>query len=264
MPTQEYHSQFYDLSDHSSDHPPADDHAHIPAGPTPTDALLRTRYSCRYFHPSSTHPVSKETLKEIFLSATRAPSGSNFQPWKVHVIGEGQVRSKIAERITGAYRDNEDFSAPYVFYPPNELLSQSAYSDLASRRRQFGATFSGPLGIAREDKEKRRATTERNWNFFDAPIALIITTADISPTGAYLDCGFFVMSLLMAARARGLEACVQEAHATYNTIYSEMLPLKERESVVCGVAMGYADLERVRKLTGKQARQDLEELVSWH
>lgn len=100
-------------------------------------------------------------------------------------------------------------AAPYEFYPPNELLSQPAYQDLAERRRRFGLAFAGPLGIAREEKEKRRRTTERNWDFFNAPIAVLVTTPDISPTGAYLDCGFFVMSLLLAARARGLEACVQ-------------------------------------------------------
>ena len=54
---------------------------------TVTEAIL-TRHSMRAFRPD---PVSDETVRELLELASRAPSGTNTQPWKVHVV-RGAVR----------------------------------------------------------------------------------------------------------------------------------------------------------------------------
>jgi hypothetical protein len=69
----------------------------------------------------------------------------------------------------------------------------------------------------------------------------------------------------MSARSHGLEACVQESRAMFHDVYARDLGLDGgNESVVCGVALGYADLERVREFGGRQGRMGMEELVVWH
>ena len=47
------------------------------------DAAITSRRSIRAFLPT---PVSDATVREILEVASRAPSGTNTQPWKVHVL----------------------------------------------------------------------------------------------------------------------------------------------------------------------------------
>jgi nitroreductase len=231
------------------------------------DTLLCDRFSCRYFLPSQI--PSTHTLNSIFESARHAPSGSNFQLWKIHVL-RNDPKSQVSAKVQTAFdHDNEaqaeTHKPPYAFYPDADELAKPEYRHLLQRRNDFGAAFYGPLGIDRSDATARRAVTKRNWAFFDAPVGLIVTTTDIASTGSYLDVGFFVMSLLVSARAHGLRACVQESLATFQDVYAEELGLEAgRESVVCGVAVGYADLERVREFGGRQRRMGSEEMVVWH
>ncbi|WP_431313226.1 nitroreductase family protein [Vreelandella arctica] len=61
-------------------------------------ALLPATYedylhACRYCHlqpqigsPFSLHPLKRATIMHILQIASRTPSGSNIQPWKVHVV----------------------------------------------------------------------------------------------------------------------------------------------------------------------------------
>lgn len=245
-----------------------DDRQHAPTSDQDTsnivDTLLRDRFSCRYFLPDKVPDA--QTLNAIFECARHAPSGSNFQPWKVHVLRNDR-KSQVAAQVQTAF-DNDDPDAhkpPFTFYPDAKELARPEYNHLLQRRKDFGASFYGPLRIDRHDAAARRAVTARNWTFFDAPVGLIVTTTDIAVAGSYLDVGFFVMSLLVSARAHGLEACAQESHAEFQDVYADELALGERgESVVCGVAVGYADLERVKDLGGRQERMGLEEMVVWH
>ena len=47
------------------------------------DAAITSRRSIRAFLPT---PVCDATVREILEVASRAPSGTNTQPWKVHVL----------------------------------------------------------------------------------------------------------------------------------------------------------------------------------
>ena len=47
---------------------------------TSVDAAITTRLSARAFLPQ---PVPRATLEHILQVASRAPSGTNTQPWKV-------------------------------------------------------------------------------------------------------------------------------------------------------------------------------------
>jgi nitroreductase len=267
MPSEQHQSSRYDPSSNDEDAlkrkdspltPALDDHI-----TTAVDSLPRQRFSCRYFLPDKVPDT--HTLNSIFESARRAPSGSNFQPWKVHVM-RSDPKSQVSIHVQHAFEKEADaYHSPYEFYPAAEKLEQPPYQHLIQRRKEFGRNFYGPLNIDHSDTGARRQMTARNWKFFDAPIGLIITTVDIASTGSYLDVGFFVMSLLVSARAHGLEACVQESHAIYNDVYAKELSLDAgNESVVCGVALGYVDMDRNRESWRQQTRMDLEELIVYH
>ena len=47
------------------------------------DDAIATRRSVRAFLPT---PIPRETVEELLTLASRAPSGTNIQPWKVRVV----------------------------------------------------------------------------------------------------------------------------------------------------------------------------------
>ena len=57
------------------------------------DEAIQTRMSVRAFTPQA---VAPETIQDILQLASRAPSGTNTQPWKVYVL-RGASRDSLVE-----------------------------------------------------------------------------------------------------------------------------------------------------------------------
>src|SRR5438128_1923593 len=62
---------------------------------------IRSRKSCRAFKPD---PVPLELVKELLEIASRAPSGTNIQPWKMQIVA-GDVRRRLEEDVL-AHRES--------------------------------------------------------------------------------------------------------------------------------------------------------------
>lgn len=200
------------------------------------DDAIRTRRSIRAFLPT---PVPRETIEEMLALASRAPSGSNIQPWQVHVLA-GDARVALSQRLMAAYDD-----------PAQRLMHQEEYDyyprewtePYQARRRKVGWDLYGLLGIEKGDRERMHAQLGRNYRFFDAPVGLIFTIDRHLAQGSWLDYGMFLQSIMIAARARGLDTCAQAAFATFHQVIADFLRLPETRMVVCGMALGYADPE---------------------
>ncbi len=202
------------------------------------DQAITSRRSIRAYLPT---PVPRETIEEILAVASRAPSGTNTQPWKVYVL-TGAARQRLSARICAAYDDPEQrsqHSEEYAYYPTEW---RSPYVD---RRRKVGWDLYSLLGIAKTDKARMHAQHARNYTFFDAPVGLIFTIDRVMQQGSWLDYGMFLQSVMVAARARGLDTCPQAAFTQFHRIISEELQLPAEEMVVCGMALGHADPKAV-------------------
>jgi len=121
---------------------------------------LKRRYSCRAYLDK---PVSSTVLRGLLENARRAPSGSNLQPCKLHIVNSARKRallkSKIEEKFPSAPRgDGFDFR----IYP--EKISD----ELRQRRSDCGETLYRALGIPREDKSGRYQQALKNCDFFGA------------------------------------------------------------------------------------------------
>ena len=64
------------------------------------DAAITTRRSVRAFPDT---PVPLQTVRDILRVASRAPSGTNTQPWRVAVL-TGRARAELARHIMVAAR----------------------------------------------------------------------------------------------------------------------------------------------------------------
>lgn len=202
------------------------------------DEVVASRRSIRAFLPT---PVAREDIEAILAVASRAPSGSNTQPWKVYVL-TGETRQRLSESIIAAYLDPEQnarHEEEYAYYPRQWV---SPYQE---RRRKVGWDLYALLGLTRDNKAGMQAQHGRNYAFFDAPVGLIFTIDRVMEQGSWLDYGMFLQSVMIAARARGLDTCPQAAFTQFHRVIAEVLQLPAGEQVVCGMALGFADRSKI-------------------
>ncbi|WP_404993115.1 nitroreductase [Cupriavidus pauculus] len=200
------------------------------------DRAITTRRSIRAFLDT---PVSREIVEEILGVASRAPSGTNTQPWRVYVLS-GDAKARFCADVLAAYDDPErdsKYREEYPYYPREWV------DPYLARRRKVGWDLYSLLDIRREDKARMHVQHARNFRFFDAPVGLIFTIDRIMEQGSWLDYGMFLQSIMVAARARGLDTCPQAAFTQFHRIIGSHLKLTEQEMVVCGMSLGYADPE---------------------
>jgi nitroreductase len=215
--------------------------ATVVTDPGSVDAAIASRFSCRAFHRE--REVPRATLLEILEVASRAPSGTNTQPWQVYVL-QGPARDALADKVCAAhdavYADPTraaEYREEYDYYPTRWI------SPFIDRRRENGWSLYGLLGIAKGEKDKMHAQHQRNYRFFDAPVGLMFTINRILGRGSLMDCGMFLQNVMVAARARGLHTCPQAAWNPYAKIILPHIGAGEDEMLVCGMSLGHADLQ---------------------
>ncbi len=214
---------------------------------------LATRKSIRAFRSD---PVPRETVEKILTAASRAPSGGNLQPWKVYVV-TGEARAELIRRVAERRKTKALGEAPeYSIYPP------ALTEPYKTRRFKIGEAMYGTMGIPREDKMARLGFFSGNWEFFGAPVGLIITIDRQMQQGQWADVGMFLQSIMLLAREHGLHTCPQEAWAVWHRIIREFLSVPDEEMIFCGIALGYADeTHPVNSLDSDRA--PLEEFVNF-
>ena len=202
------------------------------------DHVITSRMSARAFTQQT---VSRELITEILQVASRAPSGTNTQPWKVYVL-QGAKRDALVDKVCAAHEamraDPEvakQYTEQYDYYPEKWV---SPYID---RRRENGWSLYGLLGIGKADKDRMHEQQQRNFKFFDAPVGLMFTLDPIMGRGSLLDYGMFIQNIMLAARARGLHTCPQAAWNGFHSIILPHIGAGEGERMVCGMSLGYAD-----------------------
>ena len=192
----------------------------------------RTRRSVRAYKPDA---VPIEIVREVVALGRYAPSGSNIQPWRVHVL-TGATLARLGTAIQQAFLSDEPgHQRDYDYY------TDPVYEPYLARRRQCGWGLYGALGIGRGEHEKSKAYRATNYNFFGAPVGLVFTIERKLEKGSWLDYGMFLQTIMLAARARGLHTCAEASIASYPDIVRRELEMTDDWIVICGMALGYAD-----------------------
>jgi nitroreductase len=196
------------------------------------DALLKRR-SVRCFLQT---PVPETTVRRILEGAARAPSGHNTQPWKVYVVA-GPVRDKLVAALLDVARNEpwEQRKPEYDYYPTSWV------EPFLGRKRKLGYDLYKTLGIARDDMKAREQQMHENFRFFGAPVGLFVTFDRRMATGTYLDVGMFIQSIMMGARAEGLDTCGQAIFTWVHDVVRQHLPIPPEELLACGISLGVAD-----------------------
>jgi nitroreductase len=193
--------------------------------------VMRSRRTVRAFRDQ---PVARELVEEVLRDAAAAPSGGNMQPWRVYVVA-GAVKNILSAAVLAAARAGQGLPPAHLPEPLPEVFR--------SRMADFGARYYGSLGIERSDAHARARQTERNYSFFGAPVGLIFAIDRRLKPHSWIDLGLFAQSVMISAKARGLDTCPQVSFAPFHDAISSVLGMPAEEVTVFGMSLGYGDLD---------------------
>jgi nitroreductase len=195
------------------------------------DGIIGARTSTRAF---SSRPLGRRAVLEILDVARRAPSNSNTQPWRVYVLS-GKAKDALSSAVGDAHRHKaSQYAAPFPHFP------EPLPPEYQARQEAFAARLYGALQIERSDASARHQQTGRNFMFFSAPVGMLFTIDERLERHSWLDYGMFIQNVMIAAKARGIDTCPQVSFAKYHAVIRECVEIPARETVVCGMSMGFA------------------------
>ena len=112
------------------------------------DEAITGRKSLRQFLDT---PVERAVVEDILRVASRAPSGTNMQPWRVYVVA-GEVKKSLSKDLMDAHHHHQGtHKSEYSYYP--DTFSEP----YKSRRKKVGIDMYGLLEINKGEVEKMHA-----------------------------------------------------------------------------------------------------------
>jgi nitroreductase len=190
---------------------------------------LTTTRAIRRFRPDA---VPDAELAAILFAATRAPSGSNRQPFRFLVLRDGP-RAAEAKAVLG-----RSF-------------------------REAWATKRAADGYGSADPDAPKARLERAMQHFvdhfeDVPVVVLACLARYRPANPYEGNSVYpaCQNLLLAARARGLGGVMTMWHATVEDELRRLLEIPDEVAISATIPLGYPEGRH-----GPVRRRPISELV---
>lgn len=192
-----------------------------------------SRIACRAFLDK---PVDLAIVRDLVARAARAASGGNLQPWHIYALTGApltELKGRVSVHIAGS--DPRGADAEYPIYPA------TMWEPYKSRRHAHGVQLYGALGVGHDDHAGRLEQYKRNFEFFNAPVALFIAIDRKLGPGQWGDLGGYIHALAFLARGHGLDTCPQESWARMHRIVREFVAMPPEQMLFCAVAIGYGD-----------------------
>lgn len=196
-----------------------------------TQAILERRSARAFLN----RPVPAGLIREIIDVARRTASSSNMQPWRLAVMAGADL-----DRLRGSVRQSLTAN-PSAEGSEYKIYAPSLKDPYNRRRIKCAEDLYGTIGIARENKMARLMQFARNFDFYGAPVGMILSIDRSMEQGQWADVGMFLQSILLLAYERGLAACPQAAWAAMHKTVRAHLSLPEEFIVFCGISLGFAD-----------------------
>ncbi|CAJ1380030.1 unnamed protein product [Effrenium voratum] len=210
--------------------------APAPASPGEERGLLELVASRHCSHSLSDAPVPRCLVESVLQAANHVPSHSNSQPWAVTVI-QGEARDRLSEAMLAHFDAGNDGGQSY-----------KKYSTQNTERMQRGKdTYGEELyerlhGLNRDDKDGRRRVYRRNYEFWGAPILLLLRLPKAAVAGTFVDVGSYMFGVLVAMHSLGLGGKPLGSVAKFTELCRSVLGghvVPEDEHLVCGICIGW-------------------------
>jgi nitroreductase len=223
--------------------------------PTIIDAI-NNRSSKRAFLPK---PLPKDVLESILQAAAQTPSGANMQPWIVYAISNQELLKKIGDAIINKMSSGVAHDQFIQYYP---VKWSNPYK---KRRIETGVGLYSLMEVDRKDTITRTKMWHDNFRWFGAQNVVFVCTDKNNidgASGALLDCGAYMQSMMLAAQEFGVDSCPQGSTTEFGRVVAEVLELPENLALLYSVVLGYADTDA--KINSYQPKRvPLEESVTF-
>ncbi len=205
----------------------------------PTDNIWDAMYTQRAIRYWEDKKISRDVLLEVVRAASKAPSGSNTQPWVFVVVDEDKQRLAISAALRSVFESTDALQS---------IISHGENSDDKTERLM--------LKGAREFFSK----LER------APAIIVPCLYRLSsPTQnpASLEAGssiyLAVQNMLLSARALGLGTVMTTAHKLIEPTLRDILSIPDDAWPAALVPIGYPKAN-----FGPTTRKPVENILAWN
>jgi F420 biosynthesis protein FbiB-like protein len=195
--------------------------------------VVHTQRSIRKFKPE---PVPEEAIWKMIDAATRAPSGSNTQPWSFLIVQDAAKKQVLAEAVRARFGD------------PEEALKEAAAMEDPARRRMRFASIAFRQDVA------------------SAPVLIIpclvsptSPTSDVDSLFAGSSIYGAVQNMMLAARAQGLGTVLTTFNVALEDLIRSEFGLPAAAKPVAVIPVGYPDGQRF----GPTTRKPVESVTYW-
>ena len=212
--------------------------ADLPRGQEPTNNIWEVIYTQRAIRYWQSKKVPRELLEQVIEAGSKAPSGSNLQPWIFLVIDEDDKRWAISAAL------REVFEAS-----PAKLLVEA--------------------GENSEDRTQRlmlRGAREFFSKLEKAPALIIpclykLASPTQDPTSLLAGSSIYtaVQNIMLSARALGLGTVMTTAQGMIETTLRELLKIPDDAYPVAFIPIGFPEAN-----FGPTTRKGLDEILCWN
>ena len=212
--------------------------ADLPHGKASTDDLwdaIYTRRAIRYWQDK---PVPRPLLEKVIEAASKAPSGSNLQPWVFVVIDDEGTRKQLGDALNAIYEGG----------PLKEMIAQGQQVEDKGQRLMMKGAQAFFSSLAR------------------APVIVIpclYQLASPTPDPTSLEAGssiyMAVQNLMLSARGLGLGTVMTTAHSLIDQPLRQATGIPDDAHPVALIPLGYPDAN-----FGPTNRKPLDEILCWN
>lgn len=210
----------------------------LPNGQAPTNDVWEVMYTQRAIRYWQEKKVPRALLEQVIEAGSKAPSGSNMQPWLFLVIDDDTKRNAISAALREAFEAS----------PARQLVESGENADDRTQRLMLrGArSFFSKL-------EKAPALI----------VPCLYQLASPTPDPASLLAGssiyMAVQNIMLAARALGLGTVMTTAQVMIEPVLRQQLEIPDDAHPVAFVPIGYPDAN-----FGPTTRKGLDEILRWN
>ena len=214
------------------------DKINLPHGRDPTDNIWEVIYTQRAIRYWQDRKVPRELLEQVIEAGSKAPSGSNLQPWVFLVVDDDEKRATISAAL------REVFEAS----PARQLVEAGENSEDRTQRLMLRGAREFFLKL-----EKAPALIVPCLYGLNSP------TQDPASLLAGSSIYTAVQNIMLAARALGLGTVMTTAQGMIEGTLRETLRIPEDAYPVAFIPIGYPDAN-----FGPTSRKGLEEILCWN
>ena len=197
--------------------------------------VMFTQRAIRYWVEE---PVSRELIERVVEAASKAPSGSNHQPWMFVVADRDPVKTSIAEALRDYYEEG----------PLKTLVESSQKTEDSSQRLMMSGAE----------------------NFFTnlrtAPAIIIpclyklsSPTSEMNTLIAGSSIYLAVQNMLLAARALGLGTLMTTSHSLIEEVIRDVCKIPDDAQPAALIPIGFPAVK-----FGPTKRKPVRDIIAWN